>query len=252
MSLQGQVALVTGGASGIGEAIAKRLAAEGAHVCIADVDAIGGRRVLSEIEAVKGSAIFVEADISEPEGADLALEAPLAKWGRLDLLVNNAGVAYAHGVSSWDDSDATWDRILAVNLKGHFLCARRAVPELLKTGGNIVNIASVAGEITCAGVHYSASKGGAVSFTKALAAELAPHGVRVNAIGPGLMRTPMSMAGSEEENEARLRDFESRIPMGRAGLPEDIAGVVVFLASADAAYITGQHLCVDGGFLAQK
>jgi NAD(P)-dependent dehydrogenase (short-subunit alcohol dehydrogenase family) len=252
MGLKERVAIVTGGGSGIGEAIAKRLAAEGAQVCVVDWDAIGGRRVVEEIEAAEGAATFVEADISTGEGADRAVEVARSTWGRLDLLVNNAGVAYAEGATSWDDSDETWDRILAVNLKGHFLCARRAIPELLKTRGNIVNIASVAGEITCAGVHYSASKGGAVSFTKALASELAPLGVRVNAIGPGLMRTPMSMAGTEDENAARLRDFESRIPLGRAGLPEDIAGVVVFLAGEDAAYITGQHLCVDGGFLAQK
>jgi len=252
MGLQQQVAIVTGGGSGIGEAIAKRLAAEGAQVCVADVDAVGGARVVAEIEAAAGAAIFVEADISTAEGADRAVERARSTWGGLDLLVNNAGVAYAEGATSWDDSDETWDRVLAVNLKGHFLCARRAIPELLKTRGNIINIASVAGEITCAGVHYSASKGGAVSFTKALASELAPLGVRVNAIGPGLMRTPMSMAGTDDENAARLRDFESRIPLGRAGLPEDIAGVVVFLAGEDAAYITGQHLCVDGGFLAQK
>ena len=252
MGLKERVAIVTGGGSGIGEAIAKRLAAEGARVCVVDVDATGGRRVVEEIEAAAGTATFVEADISTAMGADRAVEVAQSTWGRLDLLVNNAGVAYAEGATSWDDSDETWDRILAVNLKGHFLCARRAIPELLKTRGNIVNIASVAGEITCAGVHYSASKGGAVSFTKALASELAPLGVRVNAIGPGLMRTPMSMAGTDDQNAARLRDFESRIPLGRAGLPEDIAGVVVFLAGEDAAYITGQHLCVDGGFLAQK
>lgn len=252
MGLQDRVAIVTGGGSGIGEAIAKRLAAEGARVCVAEVDTAGGERVVAEIEATSGTASFVEADIGTSEGADLAVGAALSAWGQLDLLVNNAGVAYAAGPTSWDDSEDTWDRILTVNLKGHFLCARRAIPELRKTRGNIVNIASVAGEITCAGVHYSASKGGAVSFTKALASELAPLGVRVNAIGPGLMRTPMSMSGTDEENEERLRDFESRIPLGRAGLPEDIAGVVVFLASEDASYITGQHLCVDGGFLAQK
>ena len=256
MSFEGRVAVVTGGGSGIGEGIALRLGREGARVAIADVDAVGGERVRGEIEAAGGTALFVSADISTPEGADLAIGSAVEAWGQLDVLVNNAGVAYAQGPYSWDASEKTWDRILDVNLKGQFLCSRRAIPELEKSGGNIVNIASVAGEITCAGVHYSASKAGSIGLTKALASELAASGVRVNAIGPGLMRTPMSTGEregvDEAETQARMEAFETRIPMGRVGLPADIAAAVVFLASDEASYITGQHLCVDGGFLASK
>lgn len=233
---EGKVALVTGGANGIGAAIAARLAGEGARVLIAD-------RVPPA--ATSDTLRYLATDATKAGDAAAAVAAALEQWGRLDLLFNNAGVG-AYGETPDMDEDL-WDKVFAINIRAIFLFCRAAIPAMRKTGGGaIVNVASISGLFGDYGMGaYNASKGAVVNYTRALALECAGHGIRVNALCPGLVDTAMSAAGLQrDEDRAHWLD---RIPMGRPARPEEMAAVAAFLASDDASYMTGSIVAADGG-----
>jgi len=234
--LQDKVAIVTGGGAGFGEGIARRFAAEGAKVLVADIDDQAGRAVARAIGEAGGAADYVHADVS------------LARFGGLDILVNNAGMPQWNGPMLEVD-EATFDRIFAVNVKSIYLAAIHAVPALERRGGGaIINTASTAGIRPRPGLTwYNGSKGAVIALTKSMAIELAPKRIRVNALCPVAGDTAMLadfMGGDTPENRAR---FVASIPLGRLSRPEDVANAALYLASAEAAFITGVALEVDGG-----
>lgn len=242
--LDGKRAIVTGGARGIGRAIAGLFAAEGADVAVVDaLDRREGGAVLREIEGHGRRALYKRADVSDESQVRGMVEEVLGSFGRVDVLVNNAGVlsrAPLHEMAVGE-----WDRVLGVNLRGTFLCSRFVLAHMLDRGeGRIINVASQIGQIGAAGLsHYSASKGGVIAFTKALAREAAPRGVLVNAIAPGPIKTGIMPPGSEAEDRAR----EAALPVGRFGEAWEVAPTAVFLASEDGSYYVGQTLGPNGG-----
>jgi NAD(P)-dependent dehydrogenase (short-subunit alcohol dehydrogenase family) len=249
MSLVAKVAVVTGGARGIGAATAIALADAGARIVIGDLEAEAGR---ATADAVGGE--FVRADISRAADAEALMNAAVDRFGGLDVLVNNAGVVLAK--SALETSEEEWDRVLAINLKGAWLCARAAVPHMIRRGGGaIVNVASNAGLVGFPNAAaYCASKGGLAHLTKAMALDFAPFKVRVNAVCPGHTRTPMadSFVASQADPEAFLDDFvRLQHPLGRMAEPEEIAHCIRFLAGDDASFVTGAVLPADGGFTAR-
>jgi 2-hydroxycyclohexanecarboxyl-CoA dehydrogenase len=240
MALEARSALVTGGAKGIGAAIARRLAAEGARVTIGDVDTEGADQVASEI-----GATAVPLDVTDPDSARTAVEGT----GGLDVLVNNAGM---DEFAFFTDTDpGLWDRVIAVNLKGVLACTHAVLPGMQKAGyGRIVNIASEAGRVGSKGsATYSAAKGGVIAFTKAVARENARFGITVNAIAPGPIDTPLLRRARElgEIGERIIETMKEATQLRRLGRPEEVAGAVAFLASEEAAYVTGETLGVSGG-----
>ena len=244
--LDGKVALVTGGSRGIGRAIALRLGQEGADVavCARNVEAAGG--VASEIEGLGRKCLVRACDVADTEQAGALIASTIEELGQLDILVNNAGVTRDNLLMRMKEED--WDEVLAINLKGAFNCARAAVRPMLKArGGRIVSITSVVGLQGNAGqANYAASKAGLIGLTKSLARELASRGITANAVAPGLVpETGMTGELAAEVQQQML----SAVPLGRAGTPEDVAHAVAFLASKQAAYITGQVLAVDGGMV---
>lgn len=251
MSLENKVAIVTGGAKGIGLAIAKRFASDGARVVIADIDEDAGSRAVEEVGGL-GAVRFVRCDVGDRADVDNLVSSVVQSWGGIDVLVNNAGIV--HGADFLEVTEADFDRVLRVNLKGTFLVgqavARKMVDEV-KAGnppGAIVNMSSVNAVFAIANqVPYSASKGGVNQLTKVMALSLAPYGIRVNAIGPGSIMTDM-LASVATDKAARHR-LLSRTPLGRIGDPTEIASVAAFLASDDASYVTGQTIYADGGRL---
>ena len=242
--LAGKVAVVTGGLSGIGAAIALRLAAEGARVFAADLAAQGravqnGAGVLDGIEPVPLD-VANEASVAE------CFSAIIARHGRLDILVNSAGIG--RDTPFLDTPAAEFDRLIAVNLRGTFLAGQAAARLMLERGGAIVNIASVSGLRGNRGrAAYGASKGGVVCLSQVMAVELARYGIRVNVIAPGPIETPLVAA---VHTDAIRQDWLRQVPMRRYGAPEEVAGVAAFLCSDDASYVTGHVLAADGGFLA--
>ena len=257
MRLEGKVALITGGASGFGRATALRFAEEGARVAIADLDEDWGKRALAEIEARGTAGLLCIGDISLAEGAGRAVAQTVERFGGLDVLVNNAGIAQGARAESWNMPEDMWDRVLRVNLKSVYLCSRAAIPNMLAVGkGAIVNVASIAASSAVGGVAYGASKGGVLSYTRQAAIDLAPRGVRVNAVSPGYMNTPMVTGErrgvSPAEQQARLDEMSQYAPIGRHGEADDIANAIVYLASDEARYVTGQELVVDGGYLVRR
>ena len=243
--LEGRVAIVTGAARGIGLACARRLAEEGARVVLADLDADAGAAAAATIPA----ASFVAADVSRKSDAEALVARAIERGGRIDILVNNAGVT--HACAFLDLAEEDFDRVLRVNLKSMFLCGQAAARAMVARGtrGAIVNLSSVNAVLAIPNqVPYVVSKGGVNQLTKVMALALAPHGIRVNGIGPGTINTEMARAAVLSDDAARRRIL-SRTPLGRLGEPEEIAAVAAFLASDDASYLTGQTIYPDGGRL---
>lgn len=248
--LKDKVAIVTGAGSGNGRGIALRLAEEGARITVADVSQTGAEETVAMIAAAGGEALAVRADVSQKEQVEAMVAATVQHFGAVDILVNNAGVETL--IPFLDLPEAEWDRVLAVNLKGPFLCTQAAAKEMIKAGrgGKVVNIASINSAVALVGqAHYVSSKGGLLLLTKSLALELAPHNINVNAVGPGVIETAMTT--NSLSNPARKEMFLNRIPLKRIGQPRDIGNAVLFLASDEADYITGTILYVDGGWLTQ-
>jgi 2-deoxy-D-gluconate 3-dehydrogenase len=258
-NLTGKGAVVTGGAMGIGQAIAFRLAEAGAGVMIADIDLEAANQTAEQIKASGGKAQAIRADARSAADARKVFQATVKAYGSLDILVNNAGVYPLLPIL--EINEETWDKTLDTNLKGVFFYSQAAAQQMIKAGhgGKIINIASIDafhphGEVA----HYNASKGGVVMLTKALALELAPHQILVNSVAPGSINTPGTIAVGEIY-AARVKDpakfaelgakMASRLPLGHPGMPDDIAKVVLFLASAAADYMTGSVILVDGGYL---
>ena len=257
MLLEGKVALITGARRGIGYATALAFASEGAHVALADLDQVDVKRAAAQIaERGTSRAIGLTADVSQQDQAEALVSQTVAEFGRLDILVNCAGIIARSTIM--EATEAQWDSVLGVNLKGTFFCSRAAADHMVARGGGgaIVNIASVAAaKARLDNVVYSASKAGVTAVTRALALELAPHGVRVNAIAPGPTDTDMVRVSRTEEELERmwrgeLKAYRLPIPIGRILTPEDQAKAALFLASDLASGVTGQVLYVDGGLTA--
>ncbi|MFQ5852146.1 MAG: SDR family NAD(P)-dependent oxidoreductase [Candidatus Binatia bacterium] len=246
MGLKGKVAVVTGGARGIGRAIAMGFAREGAKLVLGDIDLSGAEAVVRELETVGAEALAVDADVSREASVLNLKEQALRQFGRVDILVNNAGIYPLSPVTEMTEEE--WEQVIDTNLGGNFLSSRAFVPQMrAQKGGRIICIASaIAYKGAKGGGHYAASKAGIVGFVKALARELAPDRITVNAICPGIADTALPRVHySEEELQARAK----QIPLGRIAQPGDIAGAALFLAGDGASYITGQALVVDGGVL---
>lgn len=251
LRLEGKVALVTGGGSGIGRATALVFAREGAKVVVADVLTEGGEGTVSRIRESGGKAIFVRTDISKVGEVIALIDNVVTIYGRLDCACNNAGIEGTIAQTA-DCTEENWDRVIDINLKGVWLCMKYEIPEMLKQGsGAIVNTASIAGLIGFQGLPaYCASKGGIIQLTKTAALEYATKGIRINAVCPGVIRTPMveRVTGGKPELEAQFTALE---PVGRMGAPGEVAEAVVWLCSDAASFVTGHPLVVDGGFVAQ-
>ena len=246
MKLKNKVALVTGGGRGIGQAIAVALAEEGADVVVAARSVDQLEEAVQKIEATGGKGIAIPADLSQRETIDSFVQAVSAHYSKIDILVNNAGIgsgANAKLVVDYDDD--FWDTSVALNLTAPYLLTKAFVPAMIKAGwGRVINIASVAGIIGGPGRSgYAAAKGGVIALTRSVAAEVGGYGITVNAVAPGYVTTEMSAGLSDEVKD----EIRRRLAIRRFGTPEDIAGTVAFLASADADYITGQVIRVDGG-----
>jgi NAD(P)-dependent dehydrogenase (short-subunit alcohol dehydrogenase family) len=244
----GQVAIVTGSAHGIGEAIARRFAAEGASVVVADLDEAAALATAKEIEADGGTALGVACDVGRSEAVRAMVDKTIEAYGKVDILVNNAGdvTVSRHFLTS---DEAWWDHFLTTNLKSQFLTCRAVAPLMAKAGGGcIINMSSGGATKSHRGmVAYDASKGGVEALTRGLALELAPYGIRVNSLVPGLIVTRPEHA--EPVADKRRADT---VPLGRGGTPADLAGPAAFLASKDASYMTGSTVVVDGGVLVQQ
>jgi NAD(P)-dependent dehydrogenase (short-subunit alcohol dehydrogenase family) len=249
--VEGKVALVTGGASGIGRATALTFAREGAKLVIADLNDEGGHQTVHMITEQGGDAIFVRTDVSQAVEVQALISTAVETYGRLDCAHNNAGIAGGGRARTAEYAEDTWHRVIAINLTGVWLCMKYEIPLMLQQGsGAIVNTASVAGLIGARGLAaYVASKHGVVGLTKTAALEYAQQGLRVNCVCPGVIETPMTARGlSDPERRARIIASE---PMGRIGKPEEIAEAVVWLCSDAASFVTGHTMTVDGGFVAQ-
>ncbi|MFE9373813.1 SDR family NAD(P)-dependent oxidoreductase [Streptomyces sp. NPDC006711] len=239
---QGHIALVTGAGRGIGAAVARRLTAEGAQVLIADVDLAGAEATAAELKG----AVARHCDVADRASVEAAAAFAVEEFGRLDILVNNAYSCHADADRFEDEDDEGWARDLDITLTGAFRCSRAALPHLAASGrGAIVNIGSVNGEQDFGNHAYSAAKAGLASLTRTLAGDAAARGVRVNLVHPGTIRTP-----AWADRADQLDRLAAAYPLGRVGEPEDIAAAVAFLASADASWVTGTTLRVDGGLLA--
>jgi glucose 1-dehydrogenase len=239
------VALVTGAGRGIGRAIACRLADDHA-VVVDDVDETAAADTADAIRDDGGTATAVEADVADADAVDALVDATLGAYGRIDVLVNNAGIETVHPFT--DLPEAEWDRVHDVNLKGQFLLSQRVANEMIArdVAGDIVNVASVHDRLPRTDkIHYDTAKAGVLMLTKDMALELAEHGISVNCVSPGAIETPMNAGILDDPEE--VERMNERIPWGRMGKPEEIADAVAFLASQQASYVTGSRLCVDGG-----
>jgi 3-oxoacyl-[acyl-carrier protein] reductase len=241
MRFEGQTAIVTGAARGIGEAIARRLASEGAAVMIADVD---DQSASIAAAAIGELAVAQQLDVTEPVSWDAAVRAALDRWGRIDALVNNAGIA-GRSAPIWELAIDEWQQVVDIDLTGVFLGCKAVLPVMIDAGsGRIVNIASIAGkEGNPNAVPYSAAKAGVIGLTKAVAKEVATKGVLVNAVAPAVIETPILAQVSDEH----IAYMTSRIPMGRVGKPEEVAALVAFLCSSDLTFSTGAVYDISGG-----
>jgi NAD(P)-dependent dehydrogenase (short-subunit alcohol dehydrogenase family) len=248
--LENKVAVVTGAASGIGRSTALALAREGARVVVSDVDEAGGKETARLIEQQGGEAIFVKTDVSDPGAVKALVDKAVETYGRLDVMVNNAGIGGESALLA-DYSLESWDRVIGINLSGVFYGMKYAIPAMLESdGGSIINVASILGQVGFATAPaYVAAKHGVLGLTKNAALEYSAQGVRVNAVGPGFIHTPMIEA--LEEDEATNQMLISMHPIGRLGRPEEVAELIVWLASDKASFVTGAYYPVDGGYLAR-
>jgi len=250
--LAGKVAIVTGASSGIGRATALLFADEGAAVVLADWDERGGEAALKEVRERGAPATFRKTDVSKPGDVEAMVGAAVESYGKLDVLFNNAGIEGEMNKPTADCTLENWDRVIGVDLTGVFLGMKYAIPEMLKNGGgSVINNASVAGLVGFAGIPaYCAAKGGVIQLSKCAALEYATQGIRVNAICPGVIWTPMveRATGGSAEAEAAFKAFE---PVGRFGTAEEVARLALFLACDDSSFCTGAPFIVDGGFVAQ-
>ncbi len=250
-NLKDKVALVTGARRGMGRADAVALAKQGAKVVVTDIDLVECKEVVEEIDKNNGEAIALKMDVTDKKEIDEVFDKVVQEYGRVDILINNAGIYSPK--PALDLSEEEWDKMIRVNLTGQFLCAQRAAKEMTKNEwGRIINIASVASGQTGVGIaggaHYTASKGGVLGMTETLAIELAEYGITVNAIAPGAIDTPMIKdAGIDEK---ALEGLLTKVPLKRVGTPEEIAAMVIYLASEESSYSTGAVFYVDGGWLA--
>jgi 3-oxoacyl-[acyl-carrier protein] reductase len=243
INLSGKAAVVTGSARGIGKAIAHKLATLGADIVISDINAEQAQAAAQELASQTGRKVIAQAgDISKPEDAEALVDACVKTFGHIDILVNNAGITKDTLLMRMKKEQ--WDAVIAVNLTGTFLCAQAAFKQMMKQrSGSIVNISSIAKDGNMGQTNYSASKAGVVGFTKSVALEGAPRGIRCNAIAPGFIKTDMTDAIPEAIRNRMVK----MIPLQRAGLPEDIANGVAFLSSDMASFITGHVLDINGG-----
>ncbi|MCH7905980.1 MAG: glucose 1-dehydrogenase [Chloroflexi bacterium] len=251
MRLEGKVAIVSGGASGIGEATSRLFAAEGASVVIADINDELGAALESDIRDGGGEAAYLKLDVTDEEQWRAVVAETVTRFGKLDIVVNNAGISAPGRPPTEEQTVEGWDAVMAVNAKGVFLGTKHAIPEMRKAGGgSIVNISSVYGNVgSKGGTAYHASKGACRTFSKAAAIQYAGEQIRVNSVHPGFVDTPMtaelhSLPSVHEERVAKT-------PLGRMGLPEDIAYGILYLASDESRFVTGSELVIDGGMTAQ-
>ena len=247
--LTGETALITGAARGIGQAIARGLGRQGANVVIADIDEIGGRTAAEALEKEGISAVFTRTDVTSGPSVEAARDLAYERFGSLDVLVNNAGMSQRTPAAEYSNADL--DRMVDLNLKGVFRCmqsvAHRWIAE--KHAGRIINLASFAGVVADPlSAPYAATKGAVVQLTRTCAVEWAPYGIRVNAIGPGYTRTPMTESALGDPDT--LQTIHAKTPLGRIAEPDDLAGAAIFLAGRSSSYVTGHILMVDGGWTA--
>ena len=254
--LSGRVAVVTGSSSGLGRAIAVRLAAEGAAVVVSDVredPRQGGEPTERVIAQSGGTCARIQADVSRASDVDALVAGTVQRFGRLDVMVNNAGISGAHSKPLLETTEADWDAIMAVNLRGVFLCCKRAIAEMMgqelvgEVRGRVINISSQHGMIGPPGhLAYATSKGGVINLTRQVAVDYGRHGILVNAVAPGKI-----MLGPVEDADPEVMAYSyARTPFARLGRPEDVAGAAAFLASDDSLYVSGTNLLVDGGWMA--
>lgn len=246
--LEKKVAMISGAASGIGKATALLFAKEGASVVVSDINEKGGNEVVDEIKAKGGEAIFIKMDTSNPEDHKVIVEKTIEKYGSLDIAVNNAGIGGPLGLTG-EYSIEGWQKVIDINLSGVFYGLRYQLPAMEKNGGSIVNVASILGQ---AGTKYSsayvATKHGVVGLTKAAALEYADKKIRVNSVGPGYVSTPLVVNSLDQESLDNLIGLH---PIGRLGESEEIAELILWLASPKASFVTGAYYPADGGYLAQ-
>jgi NAD(P)-dependent dehydrogenase (short-subunit alcohol dehydrogenase family) len=251
MYMKDKVTVITGAASGIGLATVRRMAVEGAKIVAVDIKDTGDH--VQELAQMGAQALFVQADVSKPQEVERLVGETLTSFGRLDVLVNNAGIGLPKKIT--ETTEADWDRLMDVNLKSVFLCVRAAIPIMERQGGGvIVNVASELGLVGGSEIAaYCASKGGVVQLTKALAVDHSHDGIRVNCVCPGPVATPLleSIIAGSSDPERERRRITQKIPLERVAQPEEIANVILFLASDESSYMTGSVVVVDGGSTAQ-
>jgi len=244
--MKDRVSIVTGGGMGLGKAIGLALAKKGSDVAICDINLESARNVSEEIASMGRKAIALRVDVSKSSEVKMMVDRVLEEFGRIDILINNAGICQVSSIEELTEED--WDRVMAVNLKSVFLCSKAVMGIMKKQrSGRIVNMGSLAGKVggVITAANYSVSKAGVICFTKALAKELAPFGITVNAVAPGVIETQMT----REISKGNWDTYLKTIPLGWIGAPEDVANAVAFLVSDEARYITGEILDVNGGML---
>lgn len=245
--LSGRKTLITGGAGNIGAATARAMSRRGASVALADLNLEGAEKVAETIRATGGDAKAIAMDVTEPDGVEKGVKTVLEHWGHIDVLFNNVGINHRHPAEEL--SIDVWERVLRVNLTGEFIVAQTVARESMipRSSGSIINMASVSGRLGHPGqIAYAAAKHGVIGMTKVFAIEWAKHNIRVNAVGPGVLETPMAIGTTYRKGPEREKLAE-KVPLGRLATPEDVAATVVFLATSAASYITGQTFFVEGG-----